>query len=87
MADEQKLWGRIPVKEAITFGGLLLAIGVAWGTSQTGISSNSTAAKENSKKITKLERKLENKMDRVENRLHNEIRENRRLILKLLQKR
>lgn len=89
MGDENQkftIFG-IPLREAATILVMAFAIGGAWSASQSGISNNKGKLEKLDKKIDSRVGDLKQKMDKVESRLHDEIRENRRLILKLLQRR
>jgi len=85
--QEKKAFNRIPYKEVFVIVTMLVAIGGAWATANNGISNNTKATQGNTEQIGKLEEKIDHKMDKLENRLNSSIRENRRLLLKLLQRR
>lgn len=79
----EKVFG-IPIREAMTVGGLLIAIGIAWGTSQTGIASNAYSAKRNHEKIKELKKELKDEMRQNKQELKQDIRENRQMLQQIL---
>lgn len=80
-----KFWG-MPIREALTIAGLLIAIGIAWGVSQASISAASAKAERNAHRITKLREEITAGMKELKEDLKDEIKENRRTMYELLKK-